>query len=145
MSKVRYKPILLTITIIVLVIKSIIYITVKATVYPTPIQPPVSNISKIKNENIAIVISDNRNIKRSNYLYWSIPINYLYAQKHNYKFMFYKWKEKNHSVINQKYSATCSHSLLGDRTASWCKLISVFHALNNNNDIQKVIFMDSDA
>eukprot|EP01084_Bolivina_argentea_P121263 214894_1 len=119
--------------------------TQKPTITYRAIQTKPTQKKNNTNQNIAIIMSDNRYISRNNYLYWSVAINYLYAQKHNCKFIFYKWIDINKSTRGDRFSVTCSHSLLGDRAAAWCKLISIYHALNHNINIQKVIFIDSDA
>eukprot|EP01084_Bolivina_argentea_P130717 230764_1 len=105
-------------------------------------------LSLSKSKHTIVIMSDTRNISTSNFLSISTTINYLYAQKYGYKFMFYKWDpiNKQNSAHALKFKACCSHSVYGRKSAPWCKVICIYHALNNINYIvNKVIYIDTDA
>eukprot|EP01083_Nonionella_stella_P145584 456510_1 len=95
-----------------------------------------------------IVMSDNRDILLSNFLSFTTAINYLYATQYGYRFVFYQWNNTHDdSDHKMKFAARngCYHSLYGPKSAPWCKVITIYHALNTFDHIDKVIFLDSDA
>eukprot|EP01084_Bolivina_argentea_P066836 121868_1 len=93
---------------------------------------------------VTIIQSDNRNITGwggihlDNYWTLTILINYLYAMKHGYKFVYYQW-------IVPTSDAPKSQHVCGGRSASWCKLPCVYHALNVSKPGDLVLQIDSDA
>eukprot|EP01084_Bolivina_argentea_P289696 497502_1 len=102
-------------------------------------------------QSITIITSDNREMTASNYASLTAVINYLYAKKYGYNFIYYKWHtQHNNEHMNKKpkFDIICPHSKYGSRSAPWCKLISIYHALyysiySANNSM--VVYLDSDA
>ena len=100
-------------------------------------------------------MSDNRDItnnyKDAEYHSLVAAINYNYAKKHNYDFIYYvpsvpsyhKINNVNHAK-NMKHKINSYNSLLKQyRSASWTKLITLFDALSKK--YKHIVYIDSDS
>ena len=83
----------------------------------------------------------------------SAYINYQYTRLHpNMHFRCYRY-QFNHSMLpaaeqtqDPKMGRYCFNSPLGQyRSASWCKLQAIYHAVQTETEVDYILFMDSDA
>jgi len=108
-----------------------------------------------KHNKICVIMSDNReitdNYDNAEYYSLAVAINYNYAKKHGYDFIYYNaYIPKEHKITNnnvgtnKKNKINSFHSKLKKyRYPSWTKLITLFNTLLKN--YKYVIYLDTDA
>ena len=113
------------------------------------------NINNSKQNKICIIMSDNREIsddyENAEYHSLAVAINYNYAKKHGYNFIYYnphipqKHKVTNsNSGSNIKNKINSFQSKLNKyRYAPWTKLVTLFHTLLEK--YKYVLYIDTDA
>lgn len=83
-----------------------------------------------------IISSDDRPIEKNllTALYPSLSavVQYLYAARHNYMYLYYRFP-------------VCWHSRKGYLSPTWCKVLAVYHAMLTLPENSMVVYIDSDA
>jgi len=105
------------------------------------------------NDKICILMSDNRALRSDynniDYISLVAAINYNYAKKHNYDFIYYKPEMPNNINLNNntsdiKIKVNCYNSLLNVyRSPSWSKLLCLLDSFSN--DYNTIVYIDSDC
>ena len=113
------------------------------------------NINNSKQNKICIIMSDNREIsddyENAEYHSLAVAINYNYAKKHGYNFIYYnpfipnEHKITNNNLgTNKKHKVNSFQSKLNKyRYPSWTKLITLFNTLLEK--YAYVVYLDTDA
>jgi hypothetical protein len=108
-----------------------------------------------KQNKICIIMSDNREIsddyENAEYHSLAVAINYNYAKKHGYNFIYYNpYIPNEHKITNSNSSNNMKNKidsfqskLNKYRYASWTKLVTLFNTLLEN--YKYVFYLDTDA
>ena len=114
-----------------------------------------TNKNNSKNNKVCIIMSDNReitdNYENAEYHSLAVAINYNYAKKHGYNFIYYnpfipnEHKITNNNLgTNKKHKVNSFQSKLNKyRYPSWTKLITLFNTLLEK--YAYVVYLDTDA
>eukprot|EP00040_Diaphanoeca_grandis_P017915 m.94166 g.94166 ORF g.94166 m.94166 type:complete len:391 (-) comp26690_c0_seq1:37-1209(-) len=70
-------------------------------------------------------------------------VNYLYAQRHGYKYRYVTMHLK-HDKLNTTKAQYCEHPVHGQRSAPWCKLLGIYDRIKHRT-ADEIMFVDTDA
>jgi hypothetical protein len=101
--------------------------------------------------NVMIVMYDSRSAcqRPVDYHQLSAKINAHYARRHGYGFLYLNTPcqslRTNDSSVNSKTCTPCSHPVHGPRASPWCKLPAINYTMHAFQEVEYVVFIDSDA
>eukprot|EP00040_Diaphanoeca_grandis_P004210 m.27576 g.27576 ORF g.27576 m.27576 type:complete len:542 (+) comp15770_c0_seq2:422-2047(+) len=87
-----------------------------------------------------------RSYKDADYNSMTSVINYLYAKRHGYPYVYARLDlhDRSPGSNNFKDDRTCNHPTIGDRASPWCKLLAIYFRLHGQW-AERIMYIDTDA